>query len=183
MFICDHCLLPIGPKVSPIKVTLLTRPTSYVNEVPDRDDPLGFGTVEKHSTGSEIVSEENWCPQCMGLEVKPEAKPDYAMYQASANNLLKHVRGSGKVRGCNKPLDDCKTCQNNMKFFRELGLNVLSQVQNEVPARKPGFTLALLAVENCVNRASDAEKSKRAKADYAASYFFLKGYEQRGGSA
>lgn len=52
----------LRPGSKPVKVVTKTRPTIYKNTVPDPEDP--FATIDKVSTGSEIVEEIDVCQDC-----------------------------------------------------------------------------------------------------------------------
>jgi hypothetical protein len=174
MFTCERCGKDTGPKVSPIRIVVETKPKQYSNTVLDPESDDFFPVyMEKATAGSEIVLEEVICPACAGVEVKPQPRLDISFFQAASASANKHVRG------CNKHLEDCKTCQQLVRWFRGVSAPVLSSILQASKAREFSTSLAYAAFGTFCDRTHDT--SKRAACDTASAGAVLKQFEGMGG--
>lgn len=164
MFICDECVQPIGPGVSPIPFVAQSRKVTYTNE---KRDPLTREVEIIVSKGAEIVREEHLCPTCAKIPLitpRPDLDPKY--YKAQAKSAAEHTKN------CKKPIDECKPCQRIVEMFQGMALPALN-VATENPLAPPAHaTMAQIITANWVARSKD--NTKRAKADYAATIMVAK---------
>lgn len=158
MFICDECVQPIGPRVSPIPFVAQSREVTYTNKKRDLETREVRLIV---STGTEIVREEHLCPTCAKIPlITPRPGLDHKYYKAQAKAAAEHTKG------CKKPIDECKPCQRIVEMFQSMALPALN-VATENPLAPPAHAkLAQVVTSNWVSRSND--NTKRAKADYAA---------------
>ncbi len=161
---CASCHSTIPIHIPSVLLILGTREKTYRNI---------DGEIE--GKGSEFTRTAKVCHPCVGLKTPPirASVPLNAGISAMAEIARTHA---GK---CKKGLDDCDTCKGFVRFFANQRLDHLAKLCEEKPAPKLRISMALVAVENLIDRTTD--ESKRAAKDSAAAMFYLKGYEQRGG--
>ena len=116
MYICSDCRQPIGPRISPVLMVTQTRSVTYTNPVPD--------SYEVRTThGTEIVKEVKLCRPCAQMEpVNPPETYNVEAAIGAAKGREDHARR------CKKPFDDCKLCQDNLRWFNSLPLTTLARV-------------------------------------------------------
>jgi hypothetical protein len=84
------------------------------------------------SVGWEIGREVKLCRSCAKMEPIPEPAPiDYTSAGAAAEARAEHARR------CKKPIDECKLCQDSIRWFGSLPLQTLSEVLTD---RGPNHT-------------------------------------------
>lgn len=169
MFICEFCSKPCGPKISPNMVSL----ESELRKV----DYRGWndeGHLVIVSSGIEIMAEHKQCPSCSGIAIRSVPTYDYTGYRAVTSGMWSHA---GK---CRHMLAECSRCLANVEAFSAFPLPALNYALAEVSkATRLRTSLASLVVDGMIARTLD--ETKRAKADFAASFPILKEYEGRGG--
>lgn len=178
MFKCQECGVSIGPKKSPVRLTVEIRETHYTNEVRFLDENLRPKTEVRYSDGAEIEKEIVICRACAGIQEAPEPAPaDLAHFKVLDRGFLTHTSGK---KSCKKVIDDCRSCKGIIDAYSTFPLPVLSKVLEDKVAPKIRSTFAAVAVENLISRST--HNSKRGKADFETAYALMKNYEQKGGS-
>lgn len=181
MFRCDKCKEAIGPKVSPIFMVGETRDRTY--EVVSYDEETGDKSLS-FSPGFEIVKELRVCPPCAGVVSLPQPPLDVTPFVLLGQSFTEHAR---KCQG-KKPIfkdgekvgeRECDYCKRMMETYASMPAPVLTPVLAPTVTKRFTRSMGALLVERLVERAGD--ESKRAQADYGASYALLKNYEQSGG--
>lgn len=132
MFLCDTCKLPIGPRISPIMVTTMTRERGYENLVYNVEEDI---KQKVSSYGSEIVSEAKLCHPCAGVEVRSEPPVDIKHWLTIAKHNFDHAKGCKgvKTRTVNgeKVTEDCKMCQRIILSWASVPVNILPRLLAE----------------------------------------------------
>lgn len=112
MFKCDNCHESAPPKQAPNLIVVESEVVDYVNYNADREPILSVGT--------QIVFEAKVCDSCAGVEKRVQDDGALTVNLRGAAATLNHLRK------CNKPLNDCKVCDQIRAFYAGLPLHYLS---------------------------------------------------------
>ena len=171
MFRCTQCQMSSLPKTKPIVVPAETRSQRY-----DYDDGEGHPAV---SFGTETVREAWLCPACAGIPIPVQPAADISASVGLGLAMQAHARK------CNKKLEDCVMCQRNVQTYRSVSAPAINAVLCERQASAGRLRVADLVMTSLMRRAKEQTKDgvqgRRAKADFAAAFSVLGGYERRGG--
>lgn len=126
MFRCGISGEVSEPREKPVKMVLATRPARYTNQITNEELKEEIVISSGYEIAKEINARLRHVDANMASRIAAARRPiNFQFFEALSETRFEHARK------CKKALDDCPHCQDNVKFFGSLPLNVLSHMTEE----------------------------------------------------